>query len=434
MLRTESTLPAHSVSHRVTPSSRVNIRPDVVFWGNTNPRAGLTLKRIATACLSLGLRTTVLWWQIAGRSSLTPDFYDVPGLESFEFKTRRNYGPFRYPRPIVLPLLASAAMRTLRELSPRSIFTQLDHTQVDRVWQYAAHRQSIPGFVIQEGMANVPKAFESLSPRQRRRWTLGNFDRFDRLSLQVPHPLLRPVAPYMYAQYACVWGQAMKRHLIRMGREKNTVFVTGSPAFDDVVDGNSMSAAEGDYVLYAQQRMGMPLEKRLPHYRHLIKTVTKEIGCRLIFKLHPNCYSESSCIQQLAEQLGTPPNLIEIVDQGDAVDLLSQARALLVATSTTAYHAIVAQIPLVVLDYYSEDVRFDVGSSAGATVVASSDMLESKLRKTLFDTEHRKSLSEGRSGLLREHLHQLDGHASLRIANAIASSIGSREPDDEQRR
>jgi spore coat polysaccharide biosynthesis predicted glycosyltransferase SpsG len=129
----------------------------------------------------------------------------------------------------------------------------------------------------------------------------------------------------------------------------------------------------------------------------------------------------------MARQLGCPSNLIEIVDHGDAVELLAEARVALVATSTTAYHALMARVPLVVLDYLSDEIRFDTGNAGGAAVVHHPADLALTLHRAIEDEDYRRELLDGGRELTREHLFHLDGHAASRVASVIQRVISERD-------
>lgn len=406
-------------------------RPDVAIWGITNPRAAVTLRRIASACVAAGLETTIVWREYQGRAALTPVDYEVTGASFEEVTIRYDYGPIRYPRSLVLPLLQRDVDRVLARLQPKCIITQLDHGLVDRVWQHVARRRRIPGVVIQEGMANVPKRLpDHWSVEARSRWRWGKRGFLNDLVSRIPHPLLRSCAPYMFAEYACVWGDAMRRHLLHLGRTEETIFVTGSPAFDDVHGMSALRDGREKVVLFAQQRMGLPLKDRMPFYEQLIRVVTQGLRCRLLFKLHPNSFSEAGEIRRLATKLGAPDSLIEVIDSGDAVDLLPKTSVLVVATSTTAYHAAVAGVPLVVVDYCSDAIRFDTRRTGGAAVVREPGELEGTLRRALWNQAFRRDLYEDARRLLTDHLFALDGHAAERVAEVVNGLIRRCSPGE----
>lgn len=402
-------------------------RPDVAIWGLTNPRAGVNLRGIAQACVAAGLRTTLLWREYVGRAALTPEDYPVDGLQYLHVPLRFNFGLLHYPQPLALPLLLREVQRRLKELAPRVIITQLDHVFAHRVWQYAARRLNIPGIVVQEGMTNVPKVSLAGRPiRKRRGWTWGEKSWARNLVEAIPHPLLHACAPYMFAEYACVWGAAMKRHLMTLGRSERTIFVTGSPAFDHIVSRRPLVSAQNRTVLFAQQRMNLSFGKRKAFYEQLIRVVTKDLSCRLLFKLHPNSFHEAGMVRALGAGGGCQGDLLEVIDAGDAVDLLDRACVAVVASSTTAYHAAVLGVPLVVAEYCSDDIRFDIGDSGGAAVAQRPEDLSETLRRAVFETSFREQLYEGGARLIEDHLLALDGRGSERVAEVVQRLLEER--------
>ena len=235
----------------------------------------------------------------------------------------------------------------------------------------------------------------------------------------------------MFAEYACVWGDAMRRHLLHLGRTEETIFVTGSPAFDDVHGMSALRDGREKVVLFAQQRMGLPLKDRMPFYEQLIRVWTQGLRCRLLFKLHPNSFSEAGEIRRLATKLGAPDSLIEVIDSGDAVDLLKKTSvSVAVATSTTAYHAAVAGVPLVVVDYCSDAIRFDTRRTGGAAVVREPGELESTF--AVHSGIRRFGVISMRDArrLLTDHLLALDGHAAERVAEVVNGLIRRCSPGE----
>lgn len=397
------------------------VHADVAIWGITNPRAAVNLRRIAAACVETGLRTQLLWWRGKGRAARTPEDYPVSGLEFSCVPFRYDLGVIRHPNPLSLLVLSGQVRRWL-ELNPvGAVVTQLDHGQVDRVWQYAAKRAGIPGVVVQEGMVNVRKQGSEvgggnasdggawLRKRGLHRW-IG----------MVPHPLLRVCMPYMYATYACVWGEAMKRHLVKAGRDPGTIFVTGSPAFDHLTGRAPLRPPEHGRVLFAQQRMGMSWDERQPLYQHLIRVVTQEVGCQLWFKLHPNSLGEAPMVRALVRAVGCSDSQCTVLEAGDAVDLLDQVDAIIVGTSTTSYHAAAAGVPVVFAEFHSQDLAVESGAGAGGVVAGKPDELADAVRRAVFDVGFRERLYTSSARWLEDHLSTFDGRASARVAGVVA--------------
>jgi UDP-N-acetylglucosamine 2-epimerase len=235
----------------------------------------------------------------------------------------------------------------------------------------------------------------------------------------IPHPLLESCAPYMFAQYVCVWGEAMRRHLVKMGREDKSIFITGSPAFDNIKNRLSPRRYQTGTVMYVQQRMNMPLDERIPFYSQIINTVINELGYKLIFKLHPNSFTEIGSVKEIAKKHNIPDGRLEILDYGDAVELLHRVDAVMLATSTTAYHAVVAGVPLVILDYYSSSIHFEIGNTGGGAVVYNPEQLSDVLRKVMSDEIYRQQLYDKAGYLLDDHLFALDGQSVKRVVEVI---------------
>jgi len=396
-------------------------RPDVAIWGVINSRAAVTIHRVAEACVKAGLNTVLLWWEYRGPSARTPDDYPIAGLGFHRLVVRQDFGLVRYPSPAVLPLIQKGVQRELAAIAPRCLVTQLDHTLVDRVLQYSAQRLGIPGVVLQEGMANVPKRPICIGKdalRWRKRW--GDQRMPFKLLRSLPHPLLRACAPYTFAEYALVWGGTMKRLLVSLGRPERTTVVTGSPAFDHIRGQRDLAGAKRRTVLYVHQPMNTTPEEKQTHYEQVIRVVVKDLGCRLLFKLHPGQESEASAIRALAARIQCPEGRFELVDHGNAVDLLDQVSVVVVASSTTAYHAAVAGVPIIVLDYLLDNVRFDVGDSGGAVVVRDPAELREAFDRALNDMPFREGLHRGAGKMLEDHLFALDGRSAERVATWVA--------------
>jgi hypothetical protein len=179
-------------------------------------------------------------------------------------------------------------------------------------------------------------------------------------------------------------------------------------------------------ILYVHQPMHAPVETKRAHYEEILRVGALDLGCRVIFKLHPGCSYETQGVRALAAELNCPPHLVDVIDSGDAVPLLAEASVAVVATSTMAYHAAVAGVPLVVLDYYFDDIRFDVGDSGGALVVEKASELRGALEGALFDDDTRRALHVGAGRLLEDHLLALDGRSARRVAAALGELAGRR--------
>ncbi|MGV8042525.1 MAG: hypothetical protein AB2L07_21580 [Thermoanaerobaculaceae bacterium] len=215
----------------------------------------------------------------------------------------------------------------------------------------------------------------------------------------------------------------MKRFLVSCGRRPESIVVTGSPALDHVVGRKPLVPRDHRTVLFVHQPLSAAPEFKRRLYSEILRAVTLDLQCRLIFKLHPGCSYETGAIVALAKDLGCPDSSVEVVDQGDVVALLPRASVVVLASSTTAYHAVAAGIPIVVLDYCLTDARFDIGDTGGAVVVEKPADLRPLLARVVTDEAFRQDLHEGGDRLIRDHLCALDGRSALRVAEALEMTV-----------
>jgi len=399
-------------------------KTDVAIWGMTNHISCIALRRVAKACVASRLATTLVWSDQPGLIALTPEDYDIPGLYYHKAKIRVDYGILRLSRPALWPLIQRSVTKVFDSLRPGCIITQLDHVGSDKVFHHVAKAKGIPGIVLQEGMVNVPKDFDSKALKTNdHEWIWGRRDTFDRMVARIPHPLLQTVAPYMFAQYVCVWGDAMKDHLLRMGRDPKTVIMTGSHALDHVENRRSLNRNKSRTVLYVQQRMALPFDIRRVFYKQIIDTVTRQLECKLIFKFHRNSITELAQVRALAAESSIESGRLVFVCGGDAVDLLNKVSVVVLASSTTAYHAALAGVPLVIVDYYSPKTRFEFGVENPVSVVNHPGELRDTLHRCLSDQSFRERMYEEGADMLRYHLKHLDGKAADRIADFVSRLV-----------
>jgi hypothetical protein len=131
----------------------------------------------------------------------------------------------------------------------------------------------------------------------------------------------------------------------------------------------------------------------------------------------------------MAGGINARSDLLEVVNEGDIRDHLPRASLFVTFYSSSAYDALIAGIPVVLLDWVSRHYRFAAEKYGAAVSIEDPSNLESVLRRVLFDQTARADIYRGGEELIRDHLFRLDGQASKRIATTIAGLIG-----DEKRR
>jgi len=410
------------VTHANSPS------PDVLFCANVSPSIFRQTLRVAVLCRELGLDV-----QFIG------DDFDEPAIrfaaicrrESFpviEFPARtwRN-GPLAYPSAPALLRLEHGLRRSLEGFRPAVLVTHTDGWGVWRVLHAWAQRVGVVGVVLQEGMcASMRPGFVSNPTTGLRRPASRLIRTFG------PRMIRDGKRIYEFATQALVWGEAMREHLLARGRTPETIHVVGGPAFDHIEERMALTPRERRTILFAQQpQPNVEIEREA--CRHIVATCAGRLGCKLLFRPHPRGDLDRETIVEMAGATRMP-ELVEVVDSGDVVDHLHRASVFVTYYSTSAYHAAIAGLPLVLADWVSPMYELDAPRFGAGLSAKTPDELEPALKSALDDSACRSSLHDGAGAWLGYHLGEFDGGAARRSASVIASLVnrhrdGSKGPD-----
>lgn len=391
---------------------------DVAILGSRNPSVRGQLLGVARACSKRGMSVQFIIEEFSAKTmNQTASFYRESGFNATCLVTSTwRCGPFAYPSAAAQVYLLHSLQRILRDYRPGLLLTHSDNSGVYRVIHAWAKRVDVIGAVLQEGIL----AYRQRDRSRRSRAFFRHIGR--RLLNSLYHGVFDlDCVMYQFADHALLWGEAGRRYFIDRGRTIDNTHVVGSPAFDHVSQRASLAPSELRSVLFAHQPQPNR-ELELETCRHLIDVCANRLKCRLLFRPHPRGYLHSDEVIAWAAQT-TSPDLIELVTDREITDHMERASVLVTYYSTSAYHAAVRGLPLVLINWVSSLYTMDAPTYGAALPVNSPCDLENSLRLALDDQECRQRLYDGATRWLLDHLGVLDGRASQRVADVIAELI-----------
>ncbi len=405
---------------------------DVGFVMMLNDNIVKQQRRVARACVAAGLKVAFI--NVDMGEGLTPERSDYANLGGpildLPLGTWRR-GVMDFPSPFVL-LGKVPKLKALFASSPFTVLAvPIDGWGNCRLLCYWAKTAGVTSLVTQEGMTLA------LDSEHAPRWERTSGQPLYRavgtwLVRQIPHDLFKWWVPYSYADFFCAYGEAAKEELAKHRNSESTTFVVGNPSLDHVTQPPSPtpSGRAPRTVLYVQQYI-VNQHTEEAFCNELAGICCDENGDRLLIKLHPR--SDWTVPQFLSRivQTSRRTSLLEVVKEGDSNDMLGGVNVLITVNSTTAYHALVAGVPVITLDYLSKGFgRFDASRYGGAIAITNPD--PSKLREAIINVtrneEVRRQLHEGAKRVIERHLYRLDGGASERIAQVLLQLSRGRAP------
>jgi UDP-N-acetylglucosamine 2-epimerase len=228
-----------------------------------------------------------------------------------------------------------------------------------------------------------------------------------------------------------VFGEDARRLLVaRGGYDPESIVVTGSPKFDALIDAAhswNRDETRARYDVGIKERL-LLVASRFREIRDTHRAIGSEFaalaravealrGVKCIVKPHPaeTAAPYEACLRQIGARkvrLAAP--------SADLVRLVHAADALVTVESLTAMEALVLQRPVLVLNMPSH-LKDLVDRGVALGVPAGADPAPA-LRTLLFDEAAQERLSEGRRRYVDDFAHGIDGEATRRIVDLIAST------------
>ncbi|MCX7835701.1 MAG: glycosyltransferase family 4 protein, partial [bacterium] len=112
-------------------------------------------------------------------------------------------------------------------------------------------------------------------------------------------------------------------------------------------------------------------------------------------------------------------NQVQLQTEGDAVDLLDDFDAMLVASSTVAYYALLKGLPIIQLKYMDAGFELDFYQYGASIPIYHTEELPAALHHALHNENARESLFQGMEQAIKRHLYQLDGKSGERFVREL---------------
>lgn len=291
------------------------------------------------------------------------------------------------------------------------LVTFIDTGWAPRVLAIACERQHIPTVLIQEGpsVQYLPTA-----PARSVRSVVGQIVRHART--KAAPQLFHHAEDGMHTQYACVYGSLKAASLVAQGKPAEKIFVTGNPLFDDVAAKRIPIRPQRRVILYGHQNLHNAAPMEVAWWKAIIQA-SKQVGARLIFKVHPRARMSVVDLRALVGE--DAESAVEWWADGDIQDMITQADVYVTACSTSAYRAMVEGVPVVLLEGLSTIERLDLVDQRAALPTYTPTDLPRVLQAAFDEPQTRQSLQIGVDAAVESHLYRLDGLASQRVALAL---------------
>lgn len=216
-----------------------------------------------------------------------------------------------------------------------------------------------------------------------------------------------------HSDYAIVWGQLMKNHLVSLGYEQNKIKDLGCPIYDDIT---FKSVKKTDTILVATSPPMNDFSKDLSvdtnlNYEKAIKEICifcKNSNLNLIFKLHPSLEDN---IQQIIKENYEDA---EIVSIGSIIPLIKKCSLMITFDlSTTILESQLLSTPVISM-FYRDNHNLNLEIFDDSCLRVPIENFEEIITKIIHDDIFRNELIEKGTNFSKLYLsHQNDSSLSI---------------------
>ena len=199
-----------------------------------------------------------------------------------------------------------------------------------------------------------------------------------------------------------VYSEKVAKRLIKAGRKKESIFITGNPAFDRIlaIDVSILSGRFRDtknipknnkIILWAEQPEP---NVQLPRYvRNYIASLCEQHdNWTCVVRLHP---SSTDSTKEIIPYSAIQSHSFESLD-----DAIAAADIVITFTSTVAMEALLLGKPVIILAVSAYSHLVDYSEEDGALIINSPDEIEGAINCLLGDSKKAEKLKMARENLL----------------------------------
>jgi UDP-N-acetylglucosamine:LPS N-acetylglucosamine transferase len=221
-----------------------------------------------------------------------------------------------------------------------------------------------------------------------------------------------------YMDKIALWGDDMKKRLLKRGFQPNQIVVTGCPRNDILFKalkrrGNGKSidiTNDRGVIVFASQ----PSSANEHYLKMLFSAFIGMKDKQLVVKTHPR-ETSTSIYKHVAKSVGI--NII-ITDE-NLTSLLKNSDLMITKTSSAALDAALLGKPVIMFDPSGrKNVPFFVEKGIAIGVYESQNLL-GEINRILTDKKTREELNSSMNNFISEFMYKFDGKSSRRIANLV---------------
>jgi UDP-N-acetylglucosamine 2-epimerase len=260
-------------------------------------------------------------------------------------------------------------------------------------------------------------------------------------TLNIQHGAIADVQIYRYAiaDRIAVWGEHDRDLLVRSGVPEEKIVITGQPRFDDLGRRANDTAelrlrldvpASHRVLLWATTPFVPRLSYDFPgrnrrYLQALLDLLVREPSWSLVIKLHPRDQrAEYEAV--LAEAEAGVRSRVRILREEDIQQLLPMADAMLAWNTSVIQEAVLAEKPIIGLNFFSFPEAIPSVSEGIALPARSSEELSQSLHRALANAESTsRAMAEARQKYIARHLKADERTATERIIELICSQAAA---------
>lgn len=234
-----------------------------------------------------------------------------------------------------------------------------------------------------------------------------------------------PMFPQFAADIHFVDNQTVKDLLIKSGFKEETLFLTGSPIFDQVY--HRIQKSENKFEKSSKTRVLLLTTSLYEHglwtrnqrdlaVNQIVSEIVKHNNeFSLVVKIHPS----SENLSEYRTLINKIDSSIPVFQEGDVLDFLDETDAVIVFASTTSAtaYALLYKKPIVICNFYN------LPEELGKKGLAIECNHISSLISSLHEAMGLDFLAQNMEKYITDYHYRLDGLAADRISNVILKTL-----------